>query len=539
MWGAVLAAITQNGAFAGSSAMVSVNAQQIVGNNDSYDPSLSKGGSAVAFESDAANLTLGDGNNARDVFIKGGKTLTRISVNSLGQEGFNSGLHNGNTINWWDSNNYADSENPSISADGKLVVFQSNANNLDLLTQDSNNDTDNDKETDIFLRDVAKKKTYRLSGIMDGADNAITPDLKDAKNQPLAKADAPWKILTEANDASANPVIAGTLKAGVVAFESKATNLSSPFTPSGKKNIYVIDLKTKKIELISAAHDPLTGAPTTQAQNATPAAVDSTNPALSPDGRFVAFQSSATNLVSGVSGTAKTDIFLYDRVTFRMYQLSGALSASAPFSVTAEGNENSGNASITGGGKGKSYLIAFDSAATNLDSVQGGDSGPDSDIFVVEFKPGASIVPSDPLSVGEILSVKRISGPVDANGNVIGEAWRENGDRDADSNFPVIAGNNTAYTVAFKSEADNLLADTLDSFWNEDSNKVADIYVYDSKTRLFSRANVDVGGEQGIKVADRPALSPDGKAVGFDTVDDYLVPFFGDNEDTQVYLRKR
>jgi len=533
LWISVLAAVTQQNAIAGSTSMVSVNAQQIVGNSDSYDASLSNGGVAVAFESSATNLAQGDGNRAKDVFLKsGGKTLTRISVNSLGQEGFNS------ASSWGSSNNYADSGSPSISADGKLVVFQSNADNLDLLTQDTNNDTNNGKETDIFLRDVAKKKTYRLSGIMDGADNVITPDLKDAKNQPLVKADAPWKILTEANDASTNPTIAGTLKAGVVAFESKATNLSSPFTPSGKKNIYVVDLKTKKIELISAVHDPLTGAPTDQARDATPAAVDSFNPALSPDGRFVAFQSRATNLVSGVSDTAKTDIFLYDRITFRMYQLSGALSAAAPFSVTAEGNGDSGNASITGGGKSKSYLIAFDSTATNLDSVPGGDTGSDLDVFVVEFKSGTSTVPNDPLSVGEILSVKRISGPVDANGNVTEEARRD-GSGTSGSAAPVIAGSNTAYTVAFHSIADNLLADTLDIFWNEDSNQKADIYVYDSKTRLFSRANVDAGGEQGSVDAIRPSLSPDGKAVGFETRDDYLVPFFGDNNNSQVYLRKR
>jgi len=533
LWIAVLAAITQHNAMAGSTAMVSVNAQQIVGNNDSYDPSLSKGGSAVAFESSAKNLALGDGNNAKDVFLKTGKTLTRVSVNSLGQEGLNS------ASSWWNPKFYADSENPSISADGKLVVFQSNADNLDLFTKDANTDTANNKETDIFLRDVAKKKTYRLSGIMDGADGVITPDLKDVKSLPLAKADAPWKILTEANDASTNPVIAGTLKAGVVAFESKATNLSALTTTAGKKNIYVIDLKTKKIELISAVHDPLTGAPTAQAKDGADAAIDSSKPALSLDGRFVAFQSRATNLVSGVSGIDETDIFLYDRLTFRMYQLSGALSASAPYSVTTEGNDGSGNASITGGGKGKSnsYLIAFDSDATNLDSVPGGDSGPDSDVFVVEFKPGASTVPNDPASVGEILSVKRISGPVDENGVVTGEAKQENDD--AESDFPVIAGSAAAYTVAFRSTADNLLADTLDVFWNEDSNDKADIYVYDSKTRLFSRANVDSSGEQGSADANNPALSPDGKAVGFDTTDDYLVPFFGDNGDSQVYLRKR
>jgi len=537
---AVLAAMTQHNAIAGSTAMVSVNAQQIVGNGSSNDASLSKGGTAVAFESDAENLAFGDGNNATDVFLKtGGKVVSRISVNNLGQETRN------DDSDWWSPDDFADSENPSLSADGKLVVFQSNADNLDLLTLDSNLDTGNDKETDIFLRDVAKKKTYRLSGIMDGADGLIdTANSKDIFGKALSKIDAPWRVVIEANDASTNPVIAGTLKAGFVAFESEATNLIPGFSmsASNKKNIYLLDLKTKTIELISAVHTAGTNTPSDEAKDNSPATVSSTNPAISPDGRFVAFQSTATNLVSGVTGTSKRDIFLYDRLTFRMYQLSGALEATSAtgFSVSTEGNDDSSNPSITGGGKGKSYLIAFESKADNLDSVAADVGDNDSDVFVVEFQPGSSNDPQDDLSKGEIKSVKRISAPHGVDGNVTGEASREI-TKNAESTAPVIAGISTAYTVAFRSTADNLISDQLGLglFWNGDTNNKADIYVYDSKTNLMSRANVDSGGEQGAADAAGSAISPDGKAIGFDTADDYLVPFFGDNDKTQVYIRKR
>lgn len=95
--------------------------------------------------------------------------------------------------------------------------------------------------------------------------------------------------------------------------------------------------------------------------------------------------------------------------------------------------------------------------------------------------------------------------------------------------------------MAFLSDADNLLAvNPLFPYWNEDSNFADDIYVYNSKTKLFTRANVDTAGLQLERPALNPALSPDGKAVGFDTDDEYIVPdvYGNDTGDTQVYLRK-
>jgi hypothetical protein len=185
---------------AGTTAAVSVTPLKIVGNAASADVSLSKGGLHSAFESDATNLVFGDSNFARDIFFRlGVSTITRISVNSLGQEAKNTDV----AVSWFDNDNHADSNNPAISSDGKLVVFESQANNLDRLTLDTNNDVvnnaNNNTGVDIFLRDVAKKKTYRLSGVLDGADG-VTPGQLDVDGNPVLSIDAPWKVMVQGNE---------------------------------------------------------------------------------------------------------------------------------------------------------------------------------------------------------------------------------------------------------------------------------------------------------------------------------------------------
>jgi hypothetical protein len=545
-------------AAAGTTNLVTYTPQQIIGNAASANPSLSRGGNAVVFESDATNLipfsTLspnGDGNNATDIFMRvGGRTISRVSVNSLGQEAENS------AFSWYNNNNFADSVNASVTADGKFVVFESNANNLDLLTADSNT---TGAETDVFIRDIAKKKTYRLSGVMDAADGAITtPSLLDVAGNALTSADAPWKIVAEADDISYNPVVVGTSKSGTVAFQSDASNLLSYLVPAfpvaGNNNVYAMSLQTKKPELVNATHNTTTGVPLVEGNGnaSTTSAL-----ALSQDGRFVVFASSDTNLLAGVTYSSGSDnIFIYDRKLFTMYQLSGVASTVGNgFAITIEGNNDSSNPSITGGGTGKNYLIAFESLATNMDTIPGGDTAATSDVFVVEFGP---ITPKDANSAYEIKQsptgqpIRRISAPVDiATGITTIQGSRSNGINPAASTVPVIAGTSTAYTVAFQSTADNLISDPNNIYWNIDSNNKGnnagtggnsantDIYVFTSKTKLFSRANVDANGQQGVSAANNPAIAPDAKGIAFDTVDQYLVPASQLNGgNTQIYLRK-
>lgn len=575
------------GAGTGTS-LVTIMPHLILGNDNSYNPSLAAGGNAVAFESDAFNFLAQDANYARDIFLANGKKISRISINSNAEEARNC------QNEWIMSNNLADSKNPAISPSGKFVVFESLADNLDLLTKDSDNNgsdplaqvcsqnNSNGKESDIYLRDIAKKKTYRLSGIMDGADGVTLPVQNDVFGKALSTADQPWKITTEADDQSTNPAISANDKAQVVVFQSRATNLVSVAGGTGlsssincgnvkcnRWHIYALDLVTKRLELISATHGGLLDPKYPTSFVALAAGDDdSMSPSISPDGRFVSYSSYAGNLVSGVSGNANADVFIYDRNTGKTYQLSGALSANpapvAPntqgFTVNAEGDDDSRYPSIASGpvitskkAKGAgSIMIAFQSRASNLDSISDGSgNNADEDVFVVEFASKDSAATNPATADYEIKSLRRISGARNASGDLVAEASKRTNSNSgaavpADSTHPAIFGNKDAYVVAFRSDADNLYPPET-YFWNEDSNQKADVYVWDSKLKLISRANVDGYGTQGSDNAvcaskacsdNGPAISPDGKTIGFDTADDYLVPYMIGNAKSQLYTHK-
>src|SRR5687767_6117394 len=93
---------------------VSVSAGGTQGNNNSTYSSVSDGGRWVAFSSYATNLVPGDTNGKADVFVRDTTdgTITRVSVRSDGTQGD------------------GDSELPTISADGRYVLFGSYATNF-------------------------------------------------------------------------------------------------------------------------------------------------------------------------------------------------------------------------------------------------------------------------------------------------------------------------------------------------------------------------------------------------------------------------
>src|SRR5437667_281655 len=104
---------------------------------------------------------------------------------------------------------------------------------------------------------------------------------------------------TEGNDASLGSALSADGR--FVAFDSAATDLVAGDT-NGVSDVFVHDRQTGTTERVSVASDG------TQANNA------SSYPALSADGRLVAFQSDATNLVAGDTNGA-TDVFVHDRQT--------------------------------------------------------------------------------------------------------------------------------------------------------------------------------------------------------------------------------
>jgi hypothetical protein len=126
---------------------VSVDSNGQEGDESSMDPSISADGRFVAFKSWSTNLVAGDTNSVVDIFVRdrGTGTTTRVSVDSSGQEGDK------------------DSFEPAISADGRFVLFTSEATNL--VPGDTNS------IIDVFLHDRSNATTIRVSVDSSGAQS--------------------------------------------------------------------------------------------------------------------------------------------------------------------------------------------------------------------------------------------------------------------------------------------------------------------------------------------------------------------------------
>ena len=221
----------------GTTTRVSVRSDATQGNAGSYDGSISADGRYVAFASEASTLILGDGTfGFGDIFVRDMTTgaITRASVSTAGAAG-----------NDW-------SENPSISADGRHVSFESDATNL--VGADTN------ACRDIFVRDRSLNITSRVSVTSVGAQG----------NGPCAYA---------------------TLRADgrAVVFDSDATNLVGGDT-NALTDVFFRDLQTGITKRLSMAFDgPQANATCVQ-------------PYISNDGLHVTFGSEAFNLTPVDSG---------------------------------------------------------------------------------------------------------------------------------------------------------------------------------------------------------------------------------------------
>ena len=265
----------------GVTQLVSVDSAGGQANDISASPSISADGRFVSFISNATNLVAGDTNNAADIFVHDRQTgvTQRVSVDSLGGE----------------ANDLSDTH--SISADGRLVAFETLATNL--VTGDSNGGFD------IFVHDRQTGVTTRVS--------------VDSKG-------------IEANDSSINPAISADGR--FVVFRSDATNLVAGDT-NNVRDVFVHDRQTgamTRVNVDSLGNESVDlGFSTFDV------------PSISADGRFVTFASKASNLVGGDTNDWE-DVFVHDLQT-------GATTRVSVNSEGVEANAWSLNSSISADGR--------------------------------------------------------------------------------------------------------------------------------------------------------------------------------------------
>jgi uncharacterized repeat protein (TIGR01451 family) len=267
-------------------------------------------------------------------------------------------------------------------------------------------------------------------------------------------------------------------------------------------------------------------------------------PAVSANGRFVAFDSNATNLLPG--GNLPFNIFVHDRLT-------GTIEVVSVSSRGRQGEGLSSGADLSEDGR----FVAFDSDAANL--VRGDRNGI-TDVFRHDRTTGQTILVSlstdgqqgDASSHAPAISADGRFIVFHANSSLTPEDTNDTTDvyvRDVQANvttlvsigFDGTAGNGTSFIqdisadgrfVAFVSSATNLIPnDVVDN----DPN----VYVRDLVTGITELASVGTDGTRAnVGFFDRPAISADGRFVAFSTFDS-LTP-----EDTRpfsldIYLRDR
>jgi Tol biopolymer transport system component len=414
--------LTSLSAASGASAPVvreSVSSGGAQANGHSLAASISADGRYVAFYSSATNLVAGDTNGARDVFVHDNQTgaTTRDSVSGSGAQA------NGQSFS------------PSISADGRYVAFYSDAN--DLVAGDTNN------ADDVFVHDRQSGATTRVSVSSAGGQT------DGGSYLPALSADGRY-----------------------VAFVSDATNLV-PGDSNRLRDVFVHDLATGTTTRVDVATngDEAQGGP-------------STAPAISADGQLVAFSSFAFNLIA-TDTNFESDIFVHNLQTGDTSRVS----------QSADGFEVDGNSfdpSLSGNGR----YVAFDSDAFDL-------------------------VPDDSNDAVDVFVVDRVTGLVTRAS--LDDAGGEPNDASTDPSL-----NGDGRFVAFSSESTNLVPG--------DTNGAVDIFIHDNLSGATTRLSVKANGVEGDGDSIRPALSADGHFAAFDSQAANLVSGDG-NGFSDVFLR--
>ncbi|MBE2195080.1 MAG: hypothetical protein IAE83_12980, partial [Anaerolinea sp.] len=377
---------------------------------------ISADGRYVVFSSEANNLVPNDTNGVQDVFLRDRQTgiTSRVSVASDGTQA------NGRSDIW----------RVSISADGRYIVFQSEATNL--VPNDTNN------RLDVFVRDQVNGTTSRVSLASDG---------------------------TQGNGESRYGVISADGR--YVVFASQATNLVLGDT-NNFLDSFIHDRVTGITERISIASDGSQAMPTGGTLETFPYGE------ISDDGRYVVFSSPGSGLVPGDTN-GKYDVFVRDRLT----------NTTTCVSLTPAGQFGAGSSEVM-----------YPSISS--------DGG-----YITFFSAANDLVAGDTNGVSDVFGHDRVTGET-TRLSLAPDGTQGNGA----SGITSISDDNRY--VAFESNASNLVVGDTNSKW--------DIFVLDRTTGQIVRFSQSVTGVQGNNHSYAPQVSSDGQWMSFYSEASNLVP---------------
>ncbi len=253
---------------------------------------------------------------------------------------------------------------------------------------------------------------------------------------------------------------------------------------------------------------------------------------VTADGRYVVYQSIATNLIPG-DINASSDIFVLDLVEGSIERVSVA-------SDGTEANGASQNAAISGDGR----YVVFESLATNLDPR---DTLSGSDIFLRDRETGSTTLISvnertDDNSLGSfapdisedgstIVFHSNASGLVPDDTNGVADIFAyypvtnlmtcitSCAGSDGDSTHPAVNGNGNV--IVFESEATNLIPN--------DTNGLMDVFIWAPGWGHMQRVSESLAGEEANDISYDPAVSRTGRQIAFTSRANNLV--VGDTND--------
>jgi len=457
----------------GTTERVNVGVGGVQANNVAYDAYISANGRFVTFVSFASNLVSGDTNGLQDIFVRDRQlgVTTRANLSNAGAQAIDApGCFPG----------VSGSYSPAISGDGRYVSFYACSSSVEADSVDI--------QWDTFLRDRVLGTTTRLG----------LPGKPPTETVALAGISADGRYLAIQDHAA---IYLKDQIAGTGQLIHHAGNSYSAGGTIAASNVVSAD--GRYVAFVSAAHlapgDPDsqyldvfvrdTQSGTTERASIGDAGIalelDSYQPAISANGRFVSFTANFTDPTPG-DGRSNTEVFVRDRESDHTERVNVSSSG-------AIGNGEARESMLSADGR----FVAFVSRASNLVT---GDSNDEFDVFVRDRQLGQT----------ERISVS--STGVQANGA---------------SGRPVISADGRY--VAFESSASNLVAG--------DTNVVLDVFVRDRVTGKTTRVNLTSTGAQAENYSGAPSISADGRYVAFETAAENFFTNYQGDSGQWIFLR--